>query len=52
MSKVVLFGSYLLVIIWGIGFFILHLSGFVHIILAFAILGFVFRLLYNKSFVK
>jgi len=52
MSRVLLTGGYFLIIIWAIGFFLFHLGWSVHILLAIAIIAFIFRLLYNKSFVR
>jgi|WetSurMetagenome_2_1015567.scaffolds.fasta_scaffold114436_1 hypothetical protein len=52
MSKILLIGGYMLIILWAIGFFLFHMSGWVHILPVIALIGFVFRLLYNKSVIN
>jgi low affinity Fe/Cu permease len=52
MSKILFIGGFVLIIVWAIGFFGFHKSGIIHILPAIAIIGFIIRLLYNKSLVK
>jgi len=52
MSKILFIGGFILIIAWAIVFFGFHISGVIHILPAIAIIGFIIRLIYNKSFVK
>jgi hypothetical protein len=52
MSKILLIGGFVLIIAWAIGFFGFHKSGIIHILPVIAAIGFIIRLLYNKSLVK
>ncbi|MGA1977076.1 MAG: lmo0937 family membrane protein [Bacteroidales bacterium] len=52
MSKIFFIGGFILIIAWAIGFFGFHKSGIIHILPVIAIIGFIIRLIYNKSLVK
>lgn len=52
MSKILFFGGFILIITWGIGFFGFHKGGIIHILPCLALIGFLIRLLYNKSLNK
>jgi hypothetical protein len=51
-SKALVFDIFSLIKAWAVGFFILDISGLIHLLPAIAIFAFMVSLLYSRSYLK